>query len=284
MAEIGKFNKLKVVKKLDFGLYLDAGELGEVLLPKKYTKRSMNIGDELDVFLYHDSEDRPIATTLIPKTQVGEFAFLKVVGTSAFGSFMDWGLEKDLLVPLNEQNTRLLRGQHSVVYTYIDKMTGRIAATAKIEKILDDVPTTEYENNQQVDLLIYKETDLGLKAIINNKHTGVLYYNELLAELQIGEKLTGYIKKIREDGKIDLSMQKQGYEKVDEISQNFIDIIKSKGGIIYCSDKSDPDLIYSIFGESKKTYKKVIGNLYRQKLIKIDDEKIVLVTSEEKDE
>ncbi len=283
MAEIGKFNRLNVVKKVDFGLYLDAGDLGEILLPKKYTKRSMIPGTEVDVFLYHDSEDRPVATTLTPKTQVGEFAFLKVVGTSSFGCFMDWGLEKDLLVPLNEQNTKLLRGQSAVVYTFIDEQTGRIAASAKIDKYLDKEEHS-FEKNEEVDLLVYKETDLGLKAIINNKFSGVLYYNELLADLPIGDRLKGYIKKIRDDGKIDLSMQKQGFEKIDEVSQKILDNIKSQGGVIQCSDKSDPDLIYSIFGESKKTYKKAVGTLYKKKLISIEEDKIVLITSEEADE
>lgn len=284
MTEIGKFNNLTIIKKLDFGLILDGGtKLGEILLPKKYAKRSWQIGDSVDVFIYHDSEDRIIATTLKPKAQVGEFAYMKVVGTSSFGSFLDWGLEKDLLVPINEQRTQLLRGQSAVVYVYLDNQTNRIAASAKIEKFLNLQPPT-YECNEEVDLLVYKESDLGLNAIINGKHTGILFYNELLADLNVGESLKGYVKKVREDGKIDLSMQKQGYEKIDEVSQRILSVIKAHGGVIQCSDKSNPDYIYELFGESKKTYKKAVGSLYKQRIIKIEEDKLIYIPREEKDE
>lgn len=283
MSEIGKFNELTVVKHIDFGFYLDAGELGEVLLPKKYAPKNLAIGDTINVFLYFDSEDRPIATTQTPYAQVGEFAFLKVVANTPFGSFMDWGLLKDLLVPINEQNERLAVGKYYVVYLYIDKQTGRIAATSKVERYLDLVEHT-FERNNEVDLLIYRETDLGFKAIINNTHTGVLYFNELLGNMSIGQKLKGYIKKVRSDEKIDLSIQFQGYEKIDSVSQKFLDIIKEHNGIIKVSDKSDPNLIYEIFGESKKTYKKAIGTLYKKRIIAIDDEQITLLNNPEGEE
>ncbi len=280
MSEIGKFNELTVVKHIDFGFYLDAGELGEVLLPKKYAPKNLAIGDTINVFLYFDSEDRPIATTQTPYAQVGEFGYLKVVANAPFGSFMDWGLLKDLLVPINEQNERLAVGKYYVVYLYIDKQTGRIAATSKVERYLDLVEHT-FERNDEVDLLIYRETDLGFKAIINNTHTGVLYFNELLGNMSIGQKLKGFIKKVRTDGKIDLSIQFQGYEKIDSVSQKFLDIIKEHSGVIKVSDKSDPNLIYEIFGESKKTYKKAIGTLYKKRIISIDDEQITLLDNPE---
>ncbi len=280
MAEIGKFNELVVVKHIDFGFYLDAGELGEVLLPKKYAPKNLAIGDTINVFLYFDSEDRPIATTQIPYAQVGEFAYLKVIANAPFGAFLDWGLLKDLLVPINEQNERLIVGKSYVVYVYIDKQTGRITGTAKVERYLDLVEHT-FERNDEVELLIYRETDLGLKAIINNTDTGVLYYNELLGDLSIGQKFKGYIKKVRSDGKIDLSVQFQGYEKIDSVSQKFLDIIKEHNGVIKVSDKSDPHLIFEIFGESKKTYKKAIGTLYKKRIISIDDDQITLLENTE---
>lgn len=281
MAEIGKFNELEVLKHVDFGYYLDAGEeLGEVLMPRKYAPKGLEIGDSINVFLYYDSDDRPIATTQIPYTQVGQFAFLKVVASAPFGAFLDWGLLKDLLVPINEQNERLIVGNSYVVYTYIDKQTGRVTATAKFERYLD-LEEHQFERNQEVDLLIYRETDLGLKAIINNTHTGVLYYNELLGDLRIGQKTKGYIKKIRTDGKIDLSVQKQGYEKIDEVSQKFLDIIKEHNGVVKVTDKSSPDLIFEIFGESKKTYKQAIGVLYKRRLISLEDNQITLLEKSE---
>jgi len=276
VIEFGKFNKLKVVKKVDFGLYLDGEEAGEILLPQKYVKNTKDIGDEINVFLYYDSEDRPIATTIKPKANVGDFAYLKVVSTTGIGAFLDWGLEKDLFVPINEQRIKLLRGNYSVVYIYIDERDKRIVASAKLDKFIDNDPQN-LEYNQEVDLLIYKESDLGFNAIINNKYSGILFYNELLADLNIGEQIKGYIKKIREDGKIDLSMQKQGYEKIDDVSQKILDIIKSKGGVIYCNDKSDPDLIYSLFGESKRTYKMAVGKLFKNKIINIYENRIELI-------
>ncbi|MDD3124397.1 MAG: S1-like domain-containing RNA-binding protein, partial [Candidatus Kapabacteria bacterium] len=260
------------------GFYLDAEQLGEILLPKKYAPKDLSINDKINVFIYFDSEDRPIATTQIPFTQVGEYACLKIVSVAPFGAFADWGLLKDLLIPENEQNEKIKTGKSYVVYTYIDKMTGRIVATTKFERNLDKTEP-DYQNNQKVDLLVYRKTDLGYKAIIDEAHTGVLYFNELLEDLTIGQRLTGYVKKVRDDGKIDLSVQKMGYEKIDEISQKILDVLKSKGGKIAVSDKSSPEEIFKLFKESKKTYKKAVGNLYKHKYIIIGDGFIELTES-----
>ena len=280
MAQIGKFNELKVIKHVDFGFYLDAEEMGEILLPKKYAPKNLKIDDTINVFLYHDSEDRPVATTKKPAATVGEFAYLKVAALTRFGAFLDWGLPKDLFVPFNQQTVLMEKNYFYVVYIYVDEKTGRLAATEKIEKYLSkDEP--DYEFNQAVDLLVYRETDMGFKAIIDNKHTGVLYHNELLSDLRIGQRLTGYVKKIREDGKIDLSQQEMGYKKIDAISQKFITILTEHGGSIDVCDKSDPDLIFNIFGESKKTYKKTVGLLYKEHLVKLDNDKLTLVEAKQ---
>lgn len=278
MVSVGRFNELTVKKSVDFGFYLDAEQLGEILLPKKYAPKDLSINDKINVFIYFDSEDRPIATTQIPFTQVGEYACLKIVSVAPFGAFADWGLLKDLLIPENEQNEKIKTGKSYVVYTYIDKMTGRIVATTKFERNLDKTEPN-YQNNQKVDLLVYRKTDLGYKAIIDEAHTGVLYFNELLEDLTIGQRLTGYVKKVRDDGKIDLSVQKMGYEKIDEISQKILDVLKSKGGKIAVSDKSSPEEIFKLFKESKKTYKKAVGNLYKHKYIIIGDGFIELTES-----
>ncbi len=277
MAEIGKYNILKVVKDLDFGLYLDGGEeLGEILLPRRYVPVNCTVDDELEVFIYLDSEDRLIATTEMPDAIVGEFACLTAVEVGKVGAFLDWGLPKDLLVPFREQKVDIEKGKNYVVYVYLDDESRRIAATSKIEKYLDNLPP-EYEEGQEVDLMIYGESDLGYKAIVNNAHTGILYANEVFRKLNRGEKVKGYIKKVREDDKIDLMLDKPGYKKVDSIAQSILDKLNDLNGFLDLTDKSPADEISRRLGISKKNFKKAVGSLYKQRMITIEEKGIRLV-------
>ncbi|MBL7893248.1 MAG: GntR family transcriptional regulator [Bacteroidia bacterium] len=270
MTEIGKLNTLSVVKELDFGIYLDGQQLGEILMPRRYVPAGTKPGDKLEVFIYLDSEDRFIATTEKPFAMVGDFALLDVVGVNSIGAFLDWGLPKDLLVPFREQKQKLEVGKSYVVYVYLDVETNRIVASAKPEKFLDRSPAN-FEEGEEVDLLILSKTDLGYKAMINKTYTGVLYKNEVFESLEKGQQLKGYIRKIRPDGKVDLILHKPGYEKVDDISKQILDKLKEKSGFIALNDKSSAESIYEMFRVSKKTYKKAIGALYRERVITIED-------------
>lgn len=268
-------NSLRVVKEVSIGCYLDGGEHGEILIPRRYVPENTEADDFLDVFIYYDSEDRIIATTETPKLQLGEIAQLQVVSVTHAGAFLDWGLSKDIFVPFREQKLRMEEGNWYIVGLYIDYETDRLAASAKVEKFLDNTPPN-YEVGQEVDLLIYNKTDLGFSAIINNAHWGVIYENEVFKYLNKGKRIKGYIKKIREDDKIDLILQKPGYEKVDEMAQTILDKLDKNNGVLWVSDKSDPKDIYALLGISKKVFKKAIGGLYKAKLITIEDKCIRL--------
>lgn len=276
MAEVGKWNKLKVLKGLDFGFYLDAHELGEILLPIRYVPKDCKMGDEIDVFIYFDSEDRVIATTDKPFAQVGDFALLEVVAVNDIGAFLDWGLMKDLFVPFREQKQKMEVGRSYVVYIYIDEMNGRIVGSAKVENFLDKTPPV-FKEGQEVDLIIFTQTDIGYKAIVNNTHTGMLFDTDVFRTLHRGEHTKGYIKKIREDQKIDLVLDKPGYDKVDEISKKILDKLKAENGFIALSDKSPADDIYDTFGISKKTFKKAIGALYKARMITLEEDGIRVI-------
>lgn len=277
MAEIGKYNVLKVVKNLDFGLYLDGGEdLGEILIPRRYVPINCTVDSELEVFIYLDSEDRLIATTEMPDAIVGEFAYLEAVSVGKVGAFLNWGLPKDLLVPFREQKVNIEEGKKYVVYVYLDDESGRIAASSKIEKFLDNLPP-EYEEGQEVNVMVYAETEMGYKAIINSVHTGMIYGNEVFRNLKKGEKLKAYIKKVREDDKIDLMIEKPGYQKVDGIAQAILDKLKNLGGFMDVNDKSSSDEISRRLGISKKSFKKAIGSLYKQRIIIIEEDGIRLL-------
>jgi len=276
MAEIGKINSLRVVKEVDFGLYLDGGEHGEILLPKRYVPENTKPEDIIDVFIYLDSDDRIIATTETPYIKIGEFACLKVVAVRSIGAFLDWGLMKDLFVPFREQKMKMEEGKSYIVTVYLDHETKRLVASAKIEKFLDNLPPA-YNSGEEVDLLIASETDLGYNAIINNSHLGILYKNEVFKPLHRGDKMKGYIKKVREDEKIDLILQKPGYGKVDDISMQIIEVLKKNNGYMPVTDKTEPETIYELFGVSKKTYKKAIGSLFKFRLIDIEDKGIRLL-------
>lgn len=275
MVEIGKYNKLTVVKIVDFGVYLDGGEWGEILMPKEYVPDNCSPDDEVRVFIYFDSEDRIVATTELPYVMVGEFAFLKVVAVSQVGAFLDWGLRKDLLVPFREQREPMVEGRSYLVYAYVDKASDRIVASTKIDKYLDQV-FPDYQPNQEVDILIARKTDLGYSVIVNNEHWGLIYDNEIFQTLKIGQKLKGYIKTVREDEKIDVSLQVSGYKKIEGLAGVILEKLADYGGVLDISDKSDPEDIYRVFGCSKKNYKKALGTLFKQGLIKIGDNEVRL--------
>jgi predicted RNA-binding protein (virulence factor B family) len=277
MPLIGKFNRLKVVKEFDFGLYLDGAELGEILLPRRYVPEGCKIEDDVDVFIYFDSSDRIISTTEIPLAQVGEFAFLHVKTVDEFGAFLEWGLMKDLLVPFREQKVPLTKGRSCVVYVFYDEKSNRIAASAKVEKHLNLTPPA-YSVGEEVDLLIWKATDLGYKVIINHAHQGILYANEVFQELAVGQKTKGFIKKVREDSKIDVGLFPSGYANTKQHSDSILSYIEQQGGYAPISDKTAAETIHSLFGISKKAFKRAIGDLYSQRIILIEKEGIRLVS------
>ena len=268
---------MKVVKIVDFGVYLDGGEYwGEILLPKETAPAECKEGDELKVFIYFDSEDRVIATMTIPKAVVGDFALMKVVGTSRVGAFLDWGLRKDLLVPFREQREEMIVGREYLVYVYVDKTTDRIVASTRLSRFLDKTPA-EYELGQEVELIVARRTDLGYNVIVNNSHEAIIYRNEIFQPITIGQHLTGYIKTIREDGKIDCILQKNdGHEQIDRLAALILKKLEENGGSLAVSDKSDPDEIYRLFGCSKKNYKKTVGGLFKQHKVIIGEKELKL--------
>jgi uncharacterized protein len=276
MAEIGVINQLRVVKELDFGIYLDGGDHGEILMPKRYVPEDCKIDDVIDAFIYRDSEDRIIATTERPLAMIGEFAFLKVVSVSTIGAFLDWGLPKDILVPYREQKHGMDVGKKYIVRVYLDHDSERVVASTKIDRFLDNLPP-EFEEGQEVDLLVVSKTDIGYKAIINNSHSGILYQNEVFQTIKQGQRIKGYIKKVREDEKIDLCLEKPGYEKLDKLAETILRELKDNEGFIALTDKSDPEKIYKQYGASKKSFKKAVGALYKQRLILIEEFGIRLI-------
>ncbi|MGJ8581550.1 MAG: CvfB family protein [Psychromonas sp.] len=276
MIKVGTYNELKILKEVDFGLYLDGGyDHGEILLPKRYVTEEMHIGQSIAVFLYYDSEDRLIATTQHAKAVAGEFTSLKVIDTNRAGAFLDWGLPKDLLVPFNQQKVAMKTGFGYIVYVYQDDISERLLASSKLDRFLDKVPAT-YKAGDKVDLLIAERTDIGFKAIINHKHWGVIFENDVFGDLGIGKKCKGYIRRIREDGKIDLSLTQTGYAKMDSLADRILLTLKQHDGFLPLSDKSSPDKIAKILKMSKGNFKKAIGQLYKQGHIVIEDKGITV--------
>ncbi len=275
-VKVGRVNVLRVIKRLPFGVYLVAGsEKEEILLPKRYEPENCEVGDLLKVFIYFDSEDRIIATTEIPFAQVDECAYLNVVDVNDVGAFMDMGLMKDLFVPFSEQETRMKKGQSYVVHLYLDEHSGRIMASSKLDKFL--LETTHYHKaGQAVDLLIYAQTELGFKAAIGSTYMGLLYNNEIYQPIKIGDKLNGYIKHIRSDKKIDLTLQLASEKTRGDLANKILDYLAKQGGSSTLTDKSSPEEIYQQFSVSKKAYKKALGALYKRRLIKIEKDKISL--------
>ncbi len=276
MINIGKINKLNVVKQQGADVYLDDGTSGKVLLADRRLPANCEVGDSLDVFVYVDSDGHLAATSKKPLAQVGDIAWLKVVALNYVGAFLDWGLPKDLLVPFSEQYHEMEVGRFYLVRVFLDEQN-RIAATTKIDKTLSD-ESADFEVGQKVSLIIAGTSDLGIKAIINNSHWGMLYQNELYQPVKKGQKLDGYIKQIREDQKIDLSLQQPGYGKVVSLTDSIIAKLKANDGELMLSDKSPPEAIYAAFGVSKKVFKQAIGALYKQQLITMDKSGIKLIS------
>lgn len=275
MVNLGEYNELEVVKQLDFGVYLRAGDV-EILMPTKWVPAGTQIGDKLSVFVFRDSDDRLIATTVTPFATANTFAFLEVKQSNNFGAFLDWGMDKDLLVPFREQPMKLEQGKSYVVYVYVDKTTNRLAASVKLNRFIqkDDVSVMD---GDMVDLLVYSETPLGYNAIINNTYSGLIYKNEIFEAIRIGDKLKGFVKHVREDNKIDLSLQKKGFELVDEVKWRIEKILKENGGTLPLNDESSPEEIKATLQISKKAFKKAIGALYRDRIITFTGQGIQLV-------
>ena len=277
MIQVGMYNTLKVSRKVDFGFYLDDGRDG-ILLPKRFAPKRLRIGDEIKVFLYHDSDNRLIATTQEPKGIVGDIVQLKCVSTTEHGAFLDWGLMKDIFVARSQQLTRMHKGGEYLVKIYIDEQTGRVAATEKVEKQLSNNVLTVKEMDE-VDLFVQRETELGYVMIINGKHTGLLHANEVYRKIQVGDKLKGFIKTIRPDNKIDLVIDKPGYARIESEAEKIMRLLQENNGYLPYNDKSEPAAIYDFFGMSKKTFKMTLGALYKQQ--KIDFAKNGIVAIEE---
>lgn len=282
MAKVGRFNRLKVVNILDFGAFLDGGMLEDILLPKRFVPEGLEIGDELAVFVYLDSDDVPIATTLKPKAQVGDFACLCVTDTNRVGAFMDWNMPKELLVPFNQQKERMVKNQYYTVYIYRDDISYRIVASSKIHKFLDTLtPQTAayYKNGQEVTMMICDRTDIGYTAIVNNQYLGVIFDQDIDRPLQMGMKFQGFVKRLRPDLKLDLCFKKPGFDKVgmSDLGQQIIERLQQSNGFLPLSDRSDAEAIKQAFGVSKRTFKMAIGGLYKARLIQIENDSIHLV-------
>jgi predicted RNA-binding protein (virulence factor B family) len=265
MINIGEYNLLKVVREVEFGVYLDDGNEG-ILLPKRFVPPGTKIDDELNVFLYHDGEDRLIATTQKAKGKTGDIVLLKAVSVTPQGAFLDWGLMKDLFVPKSKQLIQMYPGEEYLVKIYVDERTGRAAATEKIEQFLsnDDLTVKEMDN---VHLTVQRRTDIGYVVIINHIHTGVLHFNEIYRDIKTGDSFQGFIKKIHPENKIDVVAGKAGYDRVSDQLQKILDLLEQNNGYLPYNDKSDPSEIYSFFGMSKKTFKMSTGSLYKQRRI-----------------
>lgn len=272
---VGRYNTLKVSRKVDFGFYLEDGDEG-ILLPTRFVPKGLRIGDEINVFVYHDSDNRLIATTQKAKACVGEIAKMKAVAVTRQGAFLDWGLMKDLFVPASKQLGGMREGGEYLVKLYIDEMTGRVAATEKIEQLLSNDTLTVKELDQ-VDLLVYRKSELGYVVIINNLHTGILHSNEIFQELEIGEKLTGFVKTILIGNKIDVIIGKPGFQKVEDEGAKILRLLQENDGYLPYHDKSAPEEVYAFFGMSKKTFKMTTGSLYKQRKIEFTQTGIKLI-------
>lgn len=274
--KIGQLNSLKVSRNTPHGIFLEDDEGEDILLPGKYLTGDEKEGDIKELFVYNDSEDRLVATTETPKIQLNEFAALKVIDVNKSGVFLDWGLDKDLLVPFKEQNKKMQLGNTYVVRMYLDEETDRLVATGKVKKYLSNEELT-VKQGDKVDLMVFNQTDLGFEVMINNIHYGMVFRNEVFAPIKTGDSLQGYIKQIREDGKIDVSLQPDKITHIENSNEVIMNAIKSQGGKLNVSDKSSPEEIYAAFQMSKKTFKRAIGNLYKLKKIKIESGEILLL-------
>lgn len=275
MIQIGEYHVLKMSRATDFGVYLENEQEEEVLLPNKYVPEGLKAGDEIEVFVYLDHEERPVATTLKPYIKLDQFGSLKCAEVSQVGAFLDWGLEKHLFVPFKEQVVPMVAGESYLVFCYLDLETNRLAASSKVHAFLDNEELS-VEPFEEVNLIISNKTDLGYKVIINQLHLGLIYKDEVFKNLYEGDELKGYIKKIREDNKIDVTLQRPGYRSIEPNADKVMEKLQESGGVLKLSDKSDPELIYQTLGMSKKSFKKAIGTLYKQRLIEIRKDGIYL--------
>lgn len=275
MIKLGHNNKLRVGRFVDFGAYLTDDEGAEILLPARYVSDDLAVGDEIDVFVYKDSEDRPVATTDVPYVEVGQFAFLQVVAVNKVGAFLDWGLPKDLLVPFSEQKARMQQGGIYLVYVYLDNESGRIVASAKVEKYLGNL-IPDYKPGQRVEALVWEHTPIGYKVIVDNLFQGMLYQNELYRPVEIEETVDAYVKMVRADSKIDLTLGDKAVNRVRELSDEIMERLKNSGGSLPYGDKSSPDDIKAEFKCSKRDFKQAIGRLYKEHRIVIDGGNIAL--------
>ena len=275
MITLGDYNTLKIVKSVDFGLYLDGGEEGEILLPQRYVTKDMHIDDEIEVFIYLDQEERLVATTERPYAKVGEFAYLEVAWVNQYGAFLKWGLMKDLFCPFREQKKRMEQGHSYIVYIKVDEDSYRLMATAKVDKVITE-PSAEdlstLTHGTPVDILVWQKTDLGFKAIVNNRFQGLLFENQIFQPIHSGDRLTAYVDHVRQDGKIDLTLQPTGRQHTLDFAEVLLRYLYENDGHCNLGDKSPAELIYDRFGVSKKAFKKAVGDLYKRRLIVIEDE------------
>ncbi|GAB3760621.1 CvfB family protein [Spirosoma pomorum] len=279
MLELGRMNRLVALRDTSVGFFLgdpDGDPADDVLLPNKYVPATLQLDDEIDVFVYPDHEGRPVATTLSPAIQRGEFAALQVAYVNNTGAFMAWGMEKDLLVPYREQSQPMAVGEWYVVYLYLDRQTNRLVASPRVNRFLDTDASDLYVG-EEVQLLAYEETDLGINVIINNRYKGLVYANEIFRTVHPGDQMVGYIKNIRDDNRVDVSLQRSGYDNVEPNAQRVLATLKAEGGFLPLTDSSAPDEIYRTLEMSKKTFKKAIGTLYRERKIVLEETGIRLV-------
>ena len=274
--KLGDYNHRKVVKEVDFGMYLDGGEEGEVLLPARYVPEGCKVGDELEVFLYLDIDEKLVATTLQPKAKVGDFAYLEVAWVNEFGAFLDWGLMKDLFCPFREQKMKMQKGKGYIVHVHLDKESYRIMASAKIERYLSqEIPP--YKPGDKVELLVWQKTDLGFKVIIDNQYQGLVYQGQIFKDIHTGDRTVGYIAQVRDDGKVDVMLQPTGRRMTKDFGDTLLQYLKAHDGYCPLTDKSRAEDIYDLFQVSKKNYKKAVGDLYKRRLIVLHEDGIRLV-------
>lgn len=277
-VKIGRMNRLLVVTELDFGIYLDGKKFGEILMPRKYVPEGVHVDDFIDVFLYMDSDDRPIATTEKPYAMEGELAYLKAVSITSIGAFLDWGLLKDLMVPFREQRERMTDGKYYLVYVYFDTTSERMVASTKIGKYIDP-NAIQYNVGDPVDLVICDEFERGYQVIVDKKYVGAIYHNEIFQDIYPGKAMKGFIKLVRPDGKIDIELQKPGDNPRDDLEEILLNDLREAGGFLELSDKTPPEVIYDSYKVSKRAFKRALGGLYKKRSIVIEDNGIRLTKS-----
>lgn len=279
--QLGDYNRLKIVKRVDFGLYLDGGQEGEILLPKRYVPQGVNVGDEIEVFLYLDQDERLVATTETPLAKVGDFAFLEVAWVNEYGAFLKWGLMKDLFCPFREQKMRMEQGRSYIVHVHIDEESYRIVASAKVERYLAQ-GRPEVKRYSKADLLVWQKTDLGFKVIVNNRYAGLVYDDQVFCPLHTGDRVEGYIDNIRLDGKLDITLQPTGRRQTLDFADTLLQYLQEHGGTCPFGDKSEAEDIKHVFHVSKKVFKRAVGDLYKKHLISIADLHIQLLDNAKK--